>query len=356
MLRSLRHHFLTGENRRNTFSGLVILFTLVFFYWNTDPDPCGAAPVRSRRHVPRLLSGVQAHPAPTIQQASDEIVAAANDNNDSAKNESDKPEGEGKADAPVQAEGTAQTNDEVKLPENGSAIEGSNALKASLKLLVAGQEKIKRTTDYNVQFRRQERIGGSLLDPQTINLKIRHEPFSIYMKWIEGDKGRQLIYVAGQHDDHVLVQPGGITGRLTGTLALKSDDPKILAESRYPATCAGLLELSKIIAEHHDADLKRGTGVQCVLKDGDSFDNRPCYLTTLIYDSPLINPDYHKSLILIDKELSVPVCVRNYTWVEGKAAPTDGEHNLIEHYSYTGLELNLELADEDFQKQKYRMR
>jgi hypothetical protein len=33
-----------------------------------------------------------------------------------------------------------------------------------------------------------------------------------------------------------------------------------------------------------------------------------------------------------------------------------GEHNLIEHYAFTNLELNNELADEDFQKQKYKMR
>ncbi len=43
MLRSLRHHLLTGENRRNTFSGLVILLTMAFFYWNTDPILRGGA-------------------------------------------------------------------------------------------------------------------------------------------------------------------------------------------------------------------------------------------------------------------------------------------------------------------------
>ncbi len=69
------------------------------------------------------------------------------------------------------------------------------------------------------------------------------------MKWTEGDKGRQLIYVNGQNDDQVLVQLGGIAGRLAGTVALKPDDSRILAESRYPATCAGLLELTKKIID-----------------------------------------------------------------------------------------------------------
>jgi hypothetical protein len=337
MLKSLRHHLLTGENRRNTFSGFVILFTMAFFYWNTDPDPCGAAPVAARRHVPRLLPQVQAQPAPTIQQIHDGVVASGTE-------------------TPTAQAKPGAGPEEVKLPENGGSIEGEVALKASMKLLVAGQSNLKKASDYTVQFRRQERIGGALLDPQAINLKIRHEPFSIYMKWTEGDKGRQLIYVTGQNDDHVLVQLGGIAGRLAGTVAVKPDDARILAESRYPATCAGLLELTRIMLEHHDADLKRKTGFQCVMKDGDSFDNRPCYLTELTYESPEVNADYHRSLIQIDKELSVPLCIRNYTWVEGKPAATDGEHNLIEHYAFTGLELNNELADEDFQKQKYKMR
>lgn len=329
MLRSLRHHLLTGENRRNTFSGLVILLTMAFFYWNTDPDPCGAAPIATRKHVPRLLPIVQAQPAPTIVQINDGAVAGSE---------------------------TAAKPAEIQLPENGATIAGDPALKASIKLLTSGQERLAKLSDYTVQFRRQERIGGALLDPQSINLKIRHEPFSIYMKWTEGDKGRQLIYVNGQNDDQVLVQLGGIAGRLAGTVALKPDDSRILAESRYPATCAGLLELTKKILDHHAADLKRGSGMQCEIKDGDSFDGRACYLTTLTYDSPEVNPDYHKSLIQIDKELSVPICVRNYTWVEGKPSETMGEHNLIEHYAFTELELNHELADEDFQKQKYRMR
>ena len=134
------------------------------------------------------------------------------------------------------------------------------------------------------------------------------------------------------------------------------DDPRVRAESRYPATCAGLLALTKIILSHHDKDLKRATGVTSEMRDGESFDNRPCFLTTLIYDSPTINADYYKSLILIDKELSVPVCVRNYTWVQGQAPAKEDEDSLIEHYSYTGLEINIQLTDNDFGKSKYKMR
>ena len=349
MLRSMRHYFLTGENRRNTFASLLVLFAFGIFQWNTDPEACGGDPIIAvRSSIPLLLvpiaTSVPVKPAaaPPIQQAI-ELKEAA----EAIAGGSISPTPSTTLAPPAE--------EEIKSPE-GTVLNGRWALKASQMQLERGKQILEQTSDYSAQFKRQERISGSLLDPQAMNLKVRHAPFSLYMKWTEGDKGRQLIYVKGQNEDNVLIQIGGMAGRLTGALPMAPDDPRVLAESRYPATSAGLLELTKIILAHHETDLQRVTGVTSEMRDGESFDNRPCYLTTLVYENPAINPDYHKSLILIDKELSVPVCVRNYTWVEGKPAATDGEDNLIEHYSYTGVQINTQLSDNDFEKSKYRMR
>ena len=342
MLRSLLRHLPTGENRRNTYAAMLVLLTFGFYQWNTDPEACGGDPIASPRRHNQLLMVSIATPLPKPEVASPSIMRAvgveiASDSNSATT-------------TPV-----APPAEEIKSPE-GAVLTGRWALTASQDCLRRGQEVLEKTSDYSAQFRRQERINGELLDPQAMNLKVRHAPFSLYMKWTEGDKGRQLIFAEGQNDDKVLIQIGGVAGRLTGALAMDPDDPRVRAESRYPATCAGLLALTKIILSHHDNDLKRASGITSEMRDGESFDNRPCYLTTLVYDSPTINADYYKSLILIDKELSVPVCVRNYTWVEGQAPAKEDEDSLIEHYSYTGLEINIQLTDNDFGKSKYRMR
>ncbi len=344
MLRSLLPSLFTGENRRNTYAALLVLLTLGFYHWNTDPEACGGDPISSpRRHNEPLMVSI-ATPLPKPQSAFTGVVHAVevgSDSNSESTTPSTTP-----AVLPVE---------EIKSPE-GTVLTGRWALTASQDSLRRGQELLEKTSDYSAQFRRQERIDGELLDAQAMNLKVRHAPFSLYMKWTEGDKGRQLIFAEGQNDDKVLIQIGGVAGRLTGALAMDPDDPRVRAESRYPATCAGLLALTKIILSHHEKDLKRATGVTSEMRDGESFDNRPCFLTTLVYDSPTINADYYKSLILIDKELSVPVCVRNYTWVQGQAPAKDDEDSLIEHYSYTGLEINIQLTDNDFGKSKYKMR
>ena len=349
MLRSMRFYLLTGENRLNTYASVMLLFVFAVFHWNSDPEACGGDPVASvRRSTPLLLVSI-AKPvpvqAPVIQQALDQVEVPA------LVADSASPT------APHAAPAEPQTPAEEVIPSpEGTILTGRVALQASHAQLSQGKLLLEKTSDYSAQFKRQERIGGDLLDPQAMNLKVRHEPFSLYMKWTEGDKGRQLIYVQGQNENKVLVQIGGMAGRLTGALAMSPDDHRILAESRYPATSAGLLELTKIILSHHEANLQRGTGVISEIRDGESFDNRPCFLTTLVYENPTVNADYYKSLILIDKELHVPVNVQNFTWINGQAPATEDEESLIESYSYTGLQINMQLSDNDFVKSKYKMR
>ncbi len=346
MLRSLLRYLPTGENRRNACAALLVLFTFGFYHWNTDPEACGGDPVASPRRHNQLLMVSIATPLPKPVVAPQDILHAVEE----------KPASDSSTvtTTPSASPDLPPAN-EIQSPE-GTVLTGRWALTASQERLRRGQEVLEKTSDYSAQFRRQERINGELLDAQAMNLKVRHAPFSLYMKWTEGDKGRQLIFAEGQNEDKVLIQIGGVAGRLTGALAMDPDDPRVRAESRYPATCAGLLALTKIILSHHENDLQRATGITSEMRDGESFDNRPCFLTTLVYDSPSINADYYKSLILIDKELSVPVCVRNYTWVEGQAPAKEDEDSLIEHYSYTGLEINIQLTDNDFGKSKYKMR
>ena len=50
-----------------------------------------------------------------------------------------------------------------------------------------------------------------MLDREMTELKIRHTPFSVYMKWHEGtDIGREVLFIEGQLDDKLLVSPGNV--------------------------------------------------------------------------------------------------------------------------------------------------
>ncbi|HWL10719.1 MAG TPA: DUF1571 domain-containing protein, partial [Planctomicrobium sp.] len=227
-------------------------------------------------------------------------------------------------------------------------------------LLERGCNQFSQVPDYTASMFRQERIGGALSEGQSIELKVRHEPFSVYMKWLSGDRGRQLIYVADQNNGNILVQPGGIKGRLTGLLSLEPTGSMAMAESRHPVTQAGLLQLGHTVMKYQQGDLDRGTGFSCELRDHQEFEGRPCYLYFITYDSPEIHDVYRKSLIYVDKELLLPICVKNYTWAKDATPETLDDETLIEFYAYTDLkiqqQLNATAFDQNNSDYKLRVR
>ena len=229
------------------------------------------------------------------------------------------------------------------------------ALQLHVALLEVGKHRIERYPDYSATFIKQERVnGGDVQEVQSIQLKLRHKPFGIYMKWIEGgDVGRELLHAEGQYDDKMLVRLGGIKKRLpllkldpTGAIAMK--------ESRHPVTEMGLALLADQILKYRKRDLTLKEGVRWEMLPEQKFMDRACDCWVVEYDSREVEPVYRKSITYIDRELSLPVCVRNFGWPEaeteaGDAAALD-EATLIEYYGYTDIKFESRLTDNDFDK------
>jgi hypothetical protein len=245
-------------------------------------------------------------------------------------------------------------------------LRGKWALQLNAMLLERGVEKFHAIPSYTFTLTRRERVGGDLLPPQVMDVKLRHQPFSLYMKWIEGEgagvKGRQLLYVDGQNDNKLVILPGGLLGRVSGPVTLALDDPMVTAEARHPANECGLLHLAETILHHHRLDLQADCrGLQCELHDNQTYNDRPCFLFISTYDSPQRSPTYRKVAIYVDKELSMPVCIQNYTWADGVAADELDAVTLVEAYSYSNITADARqaaLSDDDFSRTnaKYRMK
>ena len=61
-----------------------------------------------------------------------------------------------------------------------------------------------RVATYTAIFHKQQRVAGRLLPEETVLLKCRKKPFSLYMKWIRAPyKGSELLYVAGWNEGRV---------------------------------------------------------------------------------------------------------------------------------------------------------
>src|SRR5260370_4648324 len=139
--------------------------------------------------------------------------------------------------------------DELNARIRGAIHSSRVALQLHLTLLELGKRRLESIPDYTATFLKQERVNGEdLQDLQTIELKLRHEPFSVYMKWTEGgDVGRQVLYVDG-HD--MLVRLGGKKGKLLPVIPLDPTGSRAMAESRHPATEMGLLHLIDVLLKY----------------------------------------------------------------------------------------------------------
>ena len=352
-MRRMRLLARNGIRQPNFQAAGVAFLTLAAVNLSTDPVPAGSEPLAivemeddtSAIPTPKLLSaGISASSPAPMADGFEPKTAMLPPDNRLAMNSSDAAVSVGLVPLPVDA------------PLVSGVINGKEAMVKNIQLIEKGIEDFKKIPDYSATFTKQERVGGDLSDVQKISLKLRHQPLSIYMKWRSGQTGQQVIWVEGQNDGKMLVKAGGIKGRL-GTLSLDPNSALAMSQSRHPCTMVGLKCAAERIIQYQKAAVARGTGFQCELRDDAEFDGRPCYRCLVVYDSAEYSADYRKSEILIDKALSMPVSVMNFTWAQDAKPETIDEETLIEHYMYTDIQTAQQFADLDFSRENedYRM-
>jgi hypothetical protein len=311
--------YLDGQQTANGMSVSIAVFAILFLHLESAPTPAGA-------DVARRVSNKQSFvftPAPTVNAVEPERVNV----------------------------------DEVALTPEERA---EKDLITKIKLIEKGLEFLAKTPDYTAQFVKQELVNGELLDEQEMEMKVRHAPFSVYLKWVTGEVGREVLYVDGHNDNRMTAHGGGWKARLPA-VSLEPTSGLAMAESRYPVTRAGLHELAKLMLNVHQEDLKLKRLSNCEKLADQVFDGRLCHAFLVEYKDPKTSDQYRKSISLIDKEWSIPIYTRNFGWLNGDA-PSDPEQldaaSLIEFYSYSAIKFgtNLVAIDFDNKNEDYRFK
>lgn len=311
-----------SHQRHNATAVLISFVAVSILYLNFEPTPAEADPSAANAALASLQEPVIA-PRPS--------TLASGSNSNSTGN--DKRQTSGRA---------------------ADVIEGQRALLMSLLLLEKGVHEISKVPDYTATFCKHERIDGTLGDNQVMQLKLRHKPFSVYMKWLVGDKDRELLYVDGQNDGKMLVKLGGIKGKFLPALKLTPTGSIAMREARYPVTKLGLRQMAQEMIGHRRNEISGKVGVRCQMLADQKIQKRDCYCFIFVYDSAKTSEIYRKSIVYIDKEYSLPVLVKNYGWptdVEEETKPAKlDEATLVEHYLYTNIRLKQQLANAEFDR------
>jgi len=241
----------------------------------------------------------------------------------------------------------------LKECDRTASSEAEKNLRRKVELLEQGQKFLQEISDYTTTLTKREVVKGELLDPQTIAIKCRPKPFSVYLLWLEGDVGREVIYIEGQNDGRMIAHDGGWKARIPA-LSLSVDCMLAMRDSRYPVTMAGLTGLTEMMLEVHRKDLADANYVSCEIQEDQSIEGRSCYLVTTKYQSADASPCYRKSLTWIDKEWNVPVQSHHYEWPRSELATLNDheldEATLIESYSFAKLQFHQGLTDRDFDR------
>ena len=227
--------------------------------------------------------------------------------------------------------------------QSSQATPPEQALERALQLADEARRVLEGVKDYTATFVKQERLEGKLLPQEVIQLKVRHQPFSVYLKHLAppGLKGQEAIWVQGANDDKIIAHGAGILNVATvrldpeGTLAMKGNRHSI----RHVGLRHLLQELLRLCEEHRQQLL------QCRIWFLDEeVDGVPCQVLEVRAPRRWEDFPWAMARIYLDKQKRIPIRYEAYDW------PPEGQKDLqlIEHYYYKDLKLNVGLTDKDF--------
>ena len=161
-------------------------------------------------------------------------------------------------------------------------------LKFKIQLIEKGLDFLGKTPDYTAQFVKQELVRGDLLDEQEMEIKVRHQPFSIYLKWVTGEAGREVLYVDGQNNGRMTAHGGGwksraASRRLARTFHQQSGDGGVPTSRDEEPDCINWLKRCWNIT---GPIWKQKRFSRCERLPEQTFDGRPCYVFLIEYADP----------------------------------------------------------------------
>lgn len=201
--------------------------------------------------------------------------------------------------------------------------------------------------DYTCTLVKRELIDGTVTEHEYIFLKVRHQPFSVYMYFLgpKEIKGRECIYVTGANEGRMVAHEGGVKGKLLGTHDLDPTGFIAMRGQRYPITEIGVRNLTTKLLEVARSDVNFGECDVKFFKDA-KVNGRTCTGLQVSHPVRRDNFRFHIAQVFIDDELQLPIRYASYDW---PTAPGQAPQ-LLEEYTYLNMKVNVGLTDADFDR------
>lgn len=202
---------------------------------------------------------------------------------------------------------------------------------------------------YIVRLRRREQVNGKDGPEETLLVKFRKEPWSVYFKWVgKVGEGREATYVKGHYEDkiHTLLAAGDMPFTPAGKrIDLAADSLIVRARSRHPITNAGIGALIDRFGEALAWKDKNGNGM-------------------LHYRGPQKRPEFEplveevEQTIPANREEALREGGRRFWYFDTASAlpvlviTEDTKGHEVEYYCYDRFQFPVKLDDADFDPDK----
>lgn len=202
-------------------------------------------------------------------------------------------------------------------------------------------ENVQKLSGYESKFTKTEVVGKQTIS-QTIKVKVRHEPFSVYMYFEDTHAGREVIFVEGKNNNNLLVHETGFAS-LIGTLELAPTGSQAMSENRYPITKVGIQNMMEAVIEQWEAETTYGETEVKYFEDA-KIGSMKCRVIESSHPQPRKQFKFHITRVWIDVKSGLPVRVQQFGF-----PPKNGEKPpVIEDYTFSDIKAEVRLTDRDF--------
>ena len=245
---------------------------------------------------------------------------------------------------PSQADDIIPVGATASVTNDKPSIDEAHPLYIPLEVAYKARRALDEVDDYTCVFAKREMLKTRLLKT-TMAMKFREKPFSVYLKFLDLNEGREVIFVQGQNNNNFAVHEAGIKSVL-GTFNLPTNGPDAMAENKYPITSIGLKNMIELLTKQWEADGKyEGVTTQKLpqskIRSGNGFIVCTCYEANYQRFKQF---KYARTRLYIDDNTGIAIGVQRF----GFGAKNEKEPPIAEEYFYTELKVNQKLTNVDF--------
>jgi hypothetical protein len=225
---------------------------------------------------------------------------------------------------------------------------GEHPLAPVIRICKASAEHMDRNIkDYSCVLRKQERLPdeAAVGEPHIIDLRIRHEPFSVHMTFRQPNPGRKVLWVKGVNEDKLTVREAGLLS-IAGRVDLAPESTTAMNGQKYPIYKIGIRNLLAELIKNFEADTKFLES-EVKFNPQAEVQKRSATLVQVTHPIPRQNFRSHVARIYFDNEHKVPIYYDAFMWPakDGEAPP------LEESFAYTNLKINNGYTARDFDRE-----